>query len=129
MRQTDVPRKPFMNPATINTILNTAPMILQGAGRLIRMIRERGDETTVEDMNVPATMDGLKQEIRQIESRLASNDESNVQQIQLIEQLAQQNEALAESLRRAFRHITLLSWLGAAALIAAAAALVLVFVK
>jgi ABC-type hemin transport system substrate-binding protein len=120
-----VARKPLMNPATINTILNTAPMILQGATRLIRMIRERKDESTAHDMTVPATIDGLKQEIQQIGARLDANDEANVQEIQLIEELAKQNKALAESLRRAYRLVTLLTWLCGAALICAAAAFII----
>ena len=100
-------------------------MILQGATRLIRMIRERKDESTVHDMTVPVTVDGLKQEIQQIGSRLDANDEANVQEIQLIEELAKQNEALAESLRRAFRLVTVLTWLCGAALVCATAALII----
>lgn len=122
-----MPRKPFMTPATLNTILNTAPMILQGAGRLVRMIRERRDEAADQGENLPATVDGLRQEVRQIESRLIANDESDLQQIQLIEQLARQNEALAESLRKTLRHLGILTWISSAALLLAAAALILVF--
>ena len=122
-----MPRKPIMTPATLNTILNSAPMILQGAGRLFRMIRERRDEAAEQGDNLPATVDGLRQEMRQIESRLIANDESELQQVQLIEQLARQNEALAESLRKTLRHLRVLTWLSGAALLLAAAALILVF--
>ena len=115
-----------MNPGTINTILNSAPMILQGATRLIRMIRERKDESAAHELTVPATIDGLKQEIQQIGARLNANDEANVQEIQLIEELAKQNEALAESLRKAYRLVTVLTWLCGAALVCALAALVIV---
>lgn len=122
-------KRRFMNPATINTILNTAPMVLQGANKLIRLIRERGAETGGGDSSAPATLEGLKQEIEQVHERLNANDESDVEQIRLIEQLAKQNEAMAESLRKALRRITLLSIAGLIVFIIAAASLVIVLLQ
>ena len=117
-----------MNPATINTILNSAPMILQGAHKLIRMIRERDAETPTRDAGIPATLEGLRQELDQVQDRLDANDESDVEQIQLIEQLAKQNEAMAESLRRVYRRITLLTFLAAVAVAAAVVTLLAILV-
>ena len=60
-----------MTPATLNTILNTAPMIIQGAGNLLRLIRE--DETTAEKESLPVTVEGMKLQIKQIEKSLHEN--------------------------------------------------------
>ena len=66
-----------MNPGTINTILNTAPVIIQGASKLVKLIRERGEDNKDNDeQNLPDTVEGLKQEIAKIETRLAAVDES-----------------------------------------------------
>lgn len=124
-----VEKRRFMNPATINTILNTAPMVLQGASKLIRMIQERGAETGAEESSAPATMEGLKREIEQIHTRLNANDESDVEQIQLIEQLARQNEAMAESLRKALHRITLLGIISLIAFIIAAVSLIVLMLQ
>lgn len=116
-----MPKKTLMTPGTINTILNTAPMIIQGATRLVKMIRERGDEE--EDNTIPDTIDGLKQELEKIETRLDAVDESSVEQIKLIEELAKQNEALAESLKKTMGQLTVISVLAIMALIFAAIAM------
>lgn len=122
-------KRRFMNPATLNTILNTAPVILQGANKLIRMIRERSAETGSEQTAEPATLEGLKRDIEQINTRLHANDESDVEQIRLIEQLAQQNEALAESLRKTLRRITLLGIVSLVAFILAGVSLFLLLLQ
>ena len=82
---------------TLNTILNTAPLIIQGATKLIKIIKEREGNDDSED-NMPATLDGLNKEVNQINSRLDANDQFNIEQIKLIEELAKQNESLANSL-------------------------------
>ncbi|MEX2524249.1 MAG: hypothetical protein WD750_04765 [Gammaproteobacteria bacterium] len=122
-------KRRFMNPATINTILNTAPMVLQGANKLIRLIRERGAEPADSEPSAPATTESLKQEIEQIHVRLKANDDSDVEQIRLIEQLAKQNEAMADSLRKTLRRITLLGIVSLAAFIIASASLILVLLQ
>jgi hypothetical protein len=66
-------KRAMMTPATLNTILNTAPMIIQGAGKLLRLIREREDETTAEKESLPVTVEGLKLQIKQIEKSLHEN--------------------------------------------------------
>jgi len=106
----------MMTPATLNTILNTAPMIIQGAGKLLRLIREREDETTSEKQSLPVTVEGLKLQIKQIEVGLHENYRSDVEQIRLIEQLAKQNESLAETLKQTYRKITVLTYLSVAAM-------------
>jgi methyl-accepting chemotaxis protein len=96
-----------MTPATINTILNTAPMIIQGAGKLLKLIREQ--EATPMADHLPATVEEMKQRIQQIETALQENNRSDEAQIRLIEQLARQNESLAETLKQTYRRITLLT--------------------
>lgn len=113
-----------MTPSTITTILNTAPMILQGAGKLIKMIRERKDEEPPLD-DIPMTIEGLKQEIQRIESRLNDADEASVEQVRLIEQLARQNEALATSLERILRRSNMIFGIAAAGLLLAIGAIFL----
>lgn len=116
-------RKTLMNPATLKTIINNAPLILQGANKLVQLIRDRNQEQ--EPPPPAATLADLDREVRRLEERLQATDASDVEQIRLIEELAKQNETLAESLRRAYRMVTLLSWLCGAALLAAAIALAL----
>lgn len=94
-----MPRIPRMTPATINTILNSAPMIIQGAGKLIKLIREQSADTA-EDAEAKPSVESLQSDVDNLETRLAAADESNIEQIKLIEQLARQNELLAESLAR-----------------------------
>lgn len=89
-----------MNPFTIGTLLNSAPMIIQGAGKLIDLIREQKKETPARDQNVPVTMDNLEEVIGRLETRLDVMDDASVEQIKLIEQLARQNEVLADSLQQ-----------------------------
>ena len=91
-----------MGLGTLNTILNTAPLIIQGASKLIKLLKAR-DESE-KDGDVPSTLEGLKDEINRIHSRLDDNNKSDVEQIKLIEQLAKQNETLAESLRNTIKH-------------------------
>lgn len=86
-----------MSFGTLNTILNTAPLIIQGATRLIKLIKDR-DNPAPED--IPATVEGLKDEMQRINNRLDENYESDIQQIKLIEELARQNELLATSLKK-----------------------------
>ena len=100
-------------------------MILQGATKLIKMIRERKDEEPDKQDDIPMTIEGLKQEILRIESRLNDTDESNVEQVKLIEQLARQNEALAASLSKTVKRISILTLLAAAALVTALFAILL----
>ena len=89
-----------MNPFTIGTLLNSAPMIIQGAGKIIDLLREQKKETPARDQNVPVTVDNLEEVIGRLEARLDVMDEASVEQVKLIQQLARQNEALAGSLQR-----------------------------
>ena len=89
-----------MNPFTIGTLLNSAPMIIQGAGKLIDLIRERKQGSATYTDNTPVTTDNLEQVIGGLDARLSAMDEASVEQVKLIEQLARQNEALAGSLQR-----------------------------
>lgn len=89
-----------MNPFTIGTLLNSAPMIIQAAGKLVDLIREREQGAPAPAEKVPVTLDNLEEVIGRLHARLDSMDEASIEQIKLIEQLARQNEALAASLQR-----------------------------
>jgi hypothetical protein len=94
---------------------------METASRLIKMLNK--DKGTRE--NIPTTLDGLRQEIRTLESRLDENSKSDIEQIRLIEELVSQNKTLAETLRQALRKVTILTGLALTALAASIAALVL----
>ncbi|MDE0286794.1 MAG: hypothetical protein OXN26_19870 [Gammaproteobacteria bacterium] len=92
--------KKLMNPFTIGTLLNSAPMIIQAAGKLVDLIKEREQGAPTAAEKVPVTLDNLEEIIGRLHARLDSMDEASVEQLRLIEQLARQNEALADSLQR-----------------------------
>lgn len=115
---------PYLNPATLNTILNTAPMIIQGAGKLIKLIRDRENVSNTAE-NEPTTLESLKAQVANLELRLTENSKSDVEQIQLIEELARQNESLAETLKQTLRRVTILNVLVLLAITTALAALLL----
>ena len=79
-----------MNPFTIGTLLNSAPMIIQAAGKLVDLIRERGQGAPASAEKVPVTPDNLEEVIGRLHARLESMDEASVEQLKLIEQLARQ---------------------------------------
>ncbi len=97
-------KKPVMGLGTINTILNTAPIVIQGASRLIKLIREQGKDNKAE-LEIPDTIDGIKDEVERLHQRLDTNNEANVEQIKLIEELAKQNESLATQLKNTMTHL------------------------
>ncbi len=97
-------KKLFMSPMTLNTILNTAPVLIQGATRLIKLIRDRGDPAAVE---IPDTVEGIKLEVEHLHRRLDADTEANVEQVRLVETLAKQQEALAKQLRATVTYLNL----------------------
>ena len=110
-----------MTPGTFTTILNTAQLIVQNADKLTALIRRRNPENETEE-EVPATLEGVCSEIRRLHQRLDENDNANVEQLKFIEQLAHQNELLAESIRKNNRRS---QWALGIATIAALASIVL----
>ena len=109
-------KKPIMSLATINTILNTAPIVIQGATRLIKLIRDQGKENKTEE-EIPDTIDGIKNEVDRLHQRLDKNDESNVEQIKLIEELAKQNESLAMQLKSTITQLNRITFLAVIAIL------------
>ena len=71
----------------------------------------------------------LKADIERLEARLAATDESNIEQIKLIEQLAKQNEALAASLSKSYSRINLMTAVVVLTALLASAALIIVFLR
>tara|TARA_R110000782_G_scaffold184422_1_gene274819 strand:+ start:882 stop:1250 length:369 start_codon:yes stop_codon:yes gene_type:complete len=94
----------IMSLATINTILNTAPIVIQGATRLIKLIRDQGHDNESNE-EIPETIEGIKDEVARLHQRMDTNNESNVEQIKLIEELARQNETLAAQLKNTVTHL------------------------
>ena len=111
----------------INAILNNAPLAIQGAARMIKMIKERNDTDAESDRDIPATLDGLKVEIEKINYRIDDNSAADVEQIELIEQLAKQNEAMAESLKQTLKRQTMIACVAGIALVSSIIALVIIF--
>ncbi len=111
-----------MSLTTINTILNTAPIVIQGATRLIRIIRDQGEEQKQE---IPETIAGIKQEVEKVHQRLDANSNADVEQIKLIEELARQNESLATQLKTTMSHLNRLTIIALVSLLLAATALIL----
>lgn len=111
-----------MNPITLGTLLNTAPAIIQGAGKLIDLIKERKGENH-KDKAGAVTPGNLGKVVERLEERLDAADEANVEQVKLIEQLARQNEMLATCLKQILRRFTLIFILAALALLLAIFAL------
>jgi len=97
-----------MGLGTLNTILNTAPLIIQGATKLIKIIKDREENESPED-DIPTTLEGLKKGVNEINSRLDANDKFNIEQIKLIEELAKQNKSLAVSLKKAIAQLNIIS--------------------
>lgn len=118
-------KKPIMSLGTINTILNTAPIVIQGATRLIKLIRDQGKELKPEE-EIPDTIDGIKSEVDRLHQRLDANNESNVEQIKLIEELAKQNESLATQLKTTITHLNRITILTIIAIITSITCLVVI---
>jgi len=118
-----VAKKNIMSLSTINTILNTAPIVIQGATRLIKLIRDQSNNNIPEE-EIPETIEGIKEEVARLHQRLDTNDESNVEQIKLIEELARQNESLATQLKSTVTHLNRITVLAIIAILIAVVSLV-----
>lgn len=101
-------RKPKVSLGTINTILNTAPLIIQGATRLVKLITDRNKNEIMEN-TLPVTLEGLGKEIEHLHDRIDAGNESDLEQIKLIEELARQNELLASSLKKTGQQLVLIA--------------------
>jgi len=108
-----------MGLSTLNTILNTAPIIIQGAAKLVNMLKQRGQTEEVETYDIPANIDDMKIEIEKLHKRLDAHNDSNLEQVKLIEELAKQNEAIASSLRSTVTQLNFFSLLAVIALVLA----------
>ncbi len=105
----------------LSIILNNAPLIIQGANKLLKMVRDKSKENEQEHepAETPTTVDGLKEELKRINERLDNNNNSNIQQIELIEALAKQNETMANSLQSSNKRQNVISIIAVAALLLA----------
>lgn len=104
-----------MGLGTLNTILNTAPLIIQGATRLVKLVRER-NIAAEENYTDPVNSEDFREELNRVHKRLDENSESDLEQIKLIEELARQNEALATSLKNNMKWISIIAVLALLAL-------------
>ncbi len=110
-----------MSFSTINTILNTAPIVIQGATRLIKLIRDEGEDRNEE---IPETLEGIKSELQRVNQRLDANTQSDLEQIKLIEELAKQNESLAAQLKSTMAQLNRITVVAIIAIMLALLALV-----
>lgn len=110
--------------AALNTIISNAPLLIQGASRLIKVIKQQND--TQEEMNLDQSLsvESLHTEVQTLHERLNDNHATEIEQTQFIEQLAKQNESLAESLRQVLRRQMLLVILTTLAIISSVLALI-----
>ena len=125
----DMAKIPRMTPATLTTILNSAPMVIQGAGKLIDLIREQTSKKPENAGQDVLTLESLQDEIEELKKQLDSVNESNIEQIKLIEQLARQNEALAESLGHLNSRLNRVTLLAITGLLIACPALVFILLQ
>jgi len=102
-------KKYTLNSVRLNTILKTAPLIIEGATKLIKLIRERSDHSGKANENLPLSVESLHQKVSILEGKLEANSESDVEQIRLIEQLARHNEVIAESLNKTTMQLKILT--------------------
>jgi hypothetical protein len=72
------------------------------------------------------TVEGLKQGLERLEQRLDADAQADIEQIKLIEELARQNEVMAESLKRSYIRLSIITIVSVAALLAAVVGLILV---
>ncbi len=114
--------KKGMSFSTINTILNTAPIIIQGATRLIKLIRDEGED---EKEEIPETIEGIKNELKRVNQRFDANTQSDLEQIKLIEELAKQNESMAAQLKSTMAQLNRITVVAIVAIMLALLALVL----
>jgi hypothetical protein len=121
--------KNILTPGTLNTILNTAPLIIQGASKLIKLILDRDVVSNQDQLTNPTTIEELKQEITRLETRLHDNSQADIEQIRLIEELAKQNETLAETLRQTMRRVMILNYITMLALAGSLCALLLLLYR
>jgi hypothetical protein len=102
---------------TLNTILNTAPIIIQGATRLVKLLKQREQKENPDSYDIPANLDDMKVEIQRLHKRLDTHDHADYEQVKLIEELARQNEAIATSLRSTVKQLHLMTLLALVALL------------
>ncbi|MFT5352125.1 MAG: hypothetical protein ACI909_000504 [Planctomycetota bacterium] len=120
---------PKMTPTTLTTILNSAPMVIQGASKLIKLIKEQGKPKPEDGVESQLTLDSLNADVKHLKTRLAATDESNIEQIKLIEQLAKQNETLAASLSKSYSRLNLLTIITILAVLLSFASLIVVLLR
>jgi hypothetical protein len=64
--------------------------------------------------------------VERLEQRLDADAQANIEQIKVIEELARQNEAMAESMKRSYLCLNHLTVLSVAALLAAVAGFIII---
>ena len=68
----------------------------------------------------------ILQGVERLEQRLDADAQANIEQIKMIEELARQNEAMAESMKRSHLRLNYLTVLSVAALLAAVAGFIII---
>lgn len=108
-----------MGLGTINTILNTAPILIQGATKLVQLLKQPKEEPAATDYDIPATIDDVKVELEKLHQRLNTQNDASIEQVNLIRGLAEQNKAIASTLRSTTRQLNFISFIAVFALVVA----------
>ena len=106
---------PIFTSTALKAILNNAPVIIQGASKLLQVIKE--NKTRPQDQETPTPQEDRQEEMERLQQRLDATDESNIAQIKLIEELARQNADIADSLDKTYKRLNLVTLLAIVALI------------
>ena len=96
-----------------------------GAGEDDLLRRAGGEREGNQQLGIARRMLGRRPGER-LEQRLDADAQADIEQIKLIEELARQNEVMAESLKRSYIRLSIITIVSVAALLAAVVGLILV---
>lgn len=111
-----------MNLSILNTLLNTAPSLIQGANQLYKIIKQQRDKQSQSEEDVPEF--NIESEIQLLKQRLDNHSEANLEQTRLIEELAKQNASIAEQLKSTASRLQIISIFSLIALLLAITAFI-----
>ena len=108
-------------------VVESAPKIAQGAGRLWENVKNRGaelaDPTSTGTTEPPTDLQLLQSRTQALESQVQALQDEMRTSAQLVKQLAEQNEQLVERMQALQQRQRRLVWLGGLAVVLLAAAL------
>ena len=107
----------------ITTILSNAPVVIDGANRLVNIIKEkRQPKAQVAETTADTSLEDLRHELNRLHARIDDNT-VDLEQLKLIKELAGQNETLTKSLRQVAKRQIIIGWVALAGLFSGGLAL------